>query len=115
MAKQLKRNVNVEGKWYGPAYPENKPTAEVLKTLDGNSLAFEDTAPADAAGTAFGPRVVGAGEAEAGAPLAGSPDEEDQLEKMTKDDLVALAEARQVDVAKSASKGEIIDALTGKV
>ena len=31
--KNLKTNVNLEGTWYGPGYPENKVTAEVEKSI----------------------------------------------------------------------------------
>lgn len=112
MAKDLQRNVKVGDTWFGPAWPENKVTADVRKALEGNDLAFEPVAPADAAGTAFGPRVAGADDdADPGAPIA---DERAELEKLGKDELFALAEARQVDVKASATKPEIIDALTGK-
>ena len=40
MAKQLKTNVIVGGTWYGPDYPQNKVTAEVLEQIT-NPAAFE--------------------------------------------------------------------------
>lgn len=115
MAKELKRNVSVGGTWYGPAWPQNKVTDVVAKALEGNDLVYADPAPADAAGTAFGPRLddgKGAPAGDPGAPLGG--DDRAQLEQLSKDELLALAEARQVDVAKSSTKAEIVDALTGK-
>lgn len=42
MAKELTSNVIVDGTWYGPDYPKNKPTAEVLDQIT-NPAAFEDT------------------------------------------------------------------------
>lgn len=108
-SKELQRNVNVGGTWYGPAWPDNKVTAEVAKALEGNDLVYTPVGPADAAGTAFGPRVAGANDtADPGTPLT---DERAELEKLSKDELAALAEARQVDVAKTATKAELVDAL----
>lgn len=40
MAKELQRNVNVEGVWYGPDYPDAKPSQAVLDKID-NPAAFE--------------------------------------------------------------------------
>lgn len=46
MAKQLISNVEVEGVWYGPDYPDNKASAEVLDKIT-NPAAFDaDAAPA---------------------------------------------------------------------
>jgi hypothetical protein len=45
MAKALKQNVHVDGKWYGPDYPKNKVTADVLDQIT-NPQAFEDADPA---------------------------------------------------------------------
>jgi hypothetical protein len=41
MAKQLTSNVIVGGKWYGPDYPQNKITDEVLRQIT-NPAAFEE-------------------------------------------------------------------------
>ncbi len=33
-SQELIANVEVDGKWYGPAYPDNKVTAEVKDKID---------------------------------------------------------------------------------
>lgn len=42
--KQLTSNVNVDGKWFGPSYPQNEATAEVLDQIT-NPAAFADAQP----------------------------------------------------------------------
>lgn len=106
--KQLVRNVFVGDVWYGPAHPENVVTADVLERID-NPAVFEEVGPADDG--IFGPlpgSPIGVG---AGAgPVSRA--EADKLAELNKDDLLALAEARGVDVPKSASKADIIERLT---
>lgn len=46
MAKELTSNVIVDGKWYGPDYPNNKATSEVLDQIE-NPAAFADPAELD--------------------------------------------------------------------
>lgn len=41
MSKTLTSNVFVDGRWYGPDYPQNKATAEVLDQIS-NPAAFAD-------------------------------------------------------------------------
>lgn len=43
MAKELTSNVHVDGTWYGPDYPNNKVTGEVLDQIE-NPAAFEENA-----------------------------------------------------------------------
>jgi len=118
MAKELQRNVKVGDTWYGPAWPDNKVTAEVLSELEGNDLAFAPVAPADAVGTVFGPKVATDGDSPAADPGTSltplTEADRARLDDMSKDDLLALADARDIQVARASTKAEIIDRLTGK-
>lgn len=116
-SKTLTSNVYVDGKWYGPSYPANKVTDEVIKAVE-NPAAFEDV-PTGAADLRFraddfaatdglvgdDPPSLRAGE--------GATGERAELEKLNRDELLALAEARQVDVPRSASKGDLVERLSG--
>jgi hypothetical protein len=44
MAKQLRTNVHVDGKGYGPDYPDNELSADVAKQID-NPKAWDDYDP----------------------------------------------------------------------
>ena len=122
--RKLAQNVFVEydevgrGTWYGPDYPDNPVTAEVAKKIT-HPGAWEDSAvvgggdfrltAADFAATGDlgkdgSPPSLRAGE-------SASADERAELERLSKDELAALAEARQVDVAKTATKAEFVEAL----
>lgn len=114
MAKTLTSNVYVDGKWYGPNYPANKVTDEVLKAID-NPAAFESV-PTGASDLRFRADDFAATDGLVGGDppslrVDRTPDERAELEKLSKDELAALAEARQVDVAKSATKADLLDAL----
>jgi hypothetical protein len=132
--RKLRSNVYVEGdefgrgQWYGPDYPDNEVTKEVADKIT-NPAAWEVTTVVGSGDLRFrADDFAASGEldkdgsppnlrarAEAAA-AAASPvrDERAELEKLDKDELLALAEARQVEVKKSASKPEIIERLTGK-
>jgi len=118
--RKLAKNVFVEsdevgrGDWYGPSYPQNKVTAEVAAKIT-NPGAWEDS-DADVGAGDFRFRADDFGGEEvphlrAGEGAAAGGDETAELEKLTKDELLALAEARQVDVKTSASKSELVAAL----
>lgn len=94
MAKILTSNVHVGGTWYGPSYPGTEVTDDVLARVT-NPAAFADdddnTAPAGSDDSGGG--------------------EEAELRQFPKDDLLALADARGVDVPKGSTKAEIVDLL----
>ncbi|MCA1571913.1 MAG: hypothetical protein LC798_16700 [Chloroflexi bacterium] len=113
--KTLQRNVKVGDDWYGPAWPDNKVTAEVRKALEDNPLAWEAPQAADAAGTPFGPRLAGEGDPDPGSSLQPLTEaNRSELENLSDDDLKRLAEARDVKVRADAKRGAIIDRLIGK-
>jgi hypothetical protein len=117
-SKTLTSNVYVDGTWYGPSYPANKVTDDVLKAIE-NPAAFEavptgasdlrtradDFAATGGLDANGDPPSLRAGEAGGG--------ERAELEKLSKDELLALADARQVEVKASATKAELVDALAG--
>lgn len=119
MGDQLKVNVFVadiddegtvrgSGKFYGPDYPENEVTGEVMKRIT-NPAAFEDSAD-----QAVDPHSLDAGEARAAEVTASvnSPAyTEDELDAMTKDELLSIAAARSVDVPAKASKDDVRELL----
>lgn len=119
--KQLTTNVFVpdvdddgtargSGTYYGPDYPENEVTAEVLSKIT-NPAAFEEVDT----GFPVDPHSDAAAELRAAAaPATSAPVGDDELDDMSKPELLALAASRGVDVPARATKPEIIEALTAE-
>ena len=121
--KALRSNVQVGGKWYGPDYPRNEVTSEVLKQIT-NPAAFEEPTVGspdnrfrhdDFGETAPNLREVEAVRQAEAAPggAAPGPSRED-LEKLTKDELVAALEDRGIGVSSRETKDELIDRLVAR-
>lgn len=85
-------NVQVGGEWWGPAYDRVDPPAEVAERIT-NPAVWSDNAEAE-------------GEA--------SEASTDELDGMRKDDLLAVAEARGIDVDRRWGAKKIRDAIRGQ-
>lgn len=98
MARKLVATVYVGDQAYGP----RSDVPDDVAALITNPAAWADDATEDAP-----PADVGEDD-------GGHRHEEEraELEALSKAELLALAEARQIEVPRSASKGEIIDALS---
>ena len=96
MARHLVRNVAVGDDWYGPAHGNAHNVPDDVATQITNPAAWgaDDDVPSGEGGAS------GAGE-----------DEAAQLARMSRDDLLALAEARQIDVPASATRRQLVAAL----
>lgn len=96
------------GTFYGPDYPENKVTAEVLAKIT-NPAAFEEPE------NVLDPHSAEAGEerrkieAESSQNLGAVTDEE--LDDLSKSELQAVAAARGIEVSSRASKDELLEAI----
>jgi hypothetical protein len=89
--RHLVRNVAVGDEWYGPAHGNARHVPEAVAAQITNPAAWStDDEPED---------------------VAPAEDEATQLARMSRGDLRALAEARQVDVPARATRDELLAAL----
>lgn len=127
MAKQLTSNVEVDGVWYGPSYPNNEPTEAVLERIT-NPAAFEP-APGGGRDLRFTsadfaveageqPHLRGAEDAAAAeafamtaAGAAGGPGVEAPAKSASKGEWVdyAVAQGADRDEAEAATKDDLVD------
>jgi hypothetical protein len=119
MSKELTSNVQVGGKWYGPDYPANEVTSDVLDAIT-NEAAFappvegygDNRVRHDDFGGQDGAPNLRANEVPPGSPTAaGALPTREELEAKTNEQLHEEAERRGVEVKKSATKDELVDAL----
>lgn len=99
MARKLVATAYVGDRAYGPGSDVPDDVAAQIT----NPAAWADDGAEDV-------RPAGAGEVEGR--RVGHEDERSELDALSRAELLALAVARQIDVQRSANKGEIIDALT---
>lgn len=115
--RRLVANVCVGGTWYGPANPGAPVTEDVAAQIT-NEAAWEDEGGHESASGGSLPSGYTTAVASAGGesvrtaldePTA--PPSADGLDEMERDDLVALAKARELDVPKRMSRADLIDLL----
>ena len=109
MPKTLKQNVHVDGKWYGPSYGNADLPSKIADLID-NPAAFEspdagiDQTPASSL-DAIARSVAGG---------SGSSLEPSALDSMTRDQLLALADERGVEVGSKDNKDVLVAKLSGE-
>lgn len=111
--RKLVANVKVGEVWYGPCNPDAPMTDDVAAQITNEAAWGEDEDQPDklvSGESVFSDNRIGDPAEGPGIPMGSDPPS-DGLDDMERDDLVALAKAREIEVPKRASKADIVSLL----